>query len=251
MKYLFFSLMALSMFVLNSCKIDGEEEITIRENGSAHLAMRYEVPAIFLSTEEADDLVAILDKSLGHKDHLKLITNRIDSVKGQRIIHLVFEADPEVDFDGLFDEKKEGAGGDEKKKSNQLLRAIVGDINAKVDGLSVGVTRQVNLQPLLDKYIGKRSTSMLGDYEFRYTINLPKAVEQTNAHQVLDGGKTLKWTYLLREMKEKPMLMEVVAPIPLPWWVYAVAGIVGLLALALVYWGVRVLMKSFRQKRIA
>jgi len=243
--------MTLLMLTLNSCKIDGEEEITIREDGSAHLAMRYEVPAIFLSLEEANELVAIFDKSLGHKDHLKLITNRIDSVKGQQIIHLVFETDPEVDFDGLFDEDKEGEGGGEKKKSNQLLRAIVGDVDAKVDGLSVGVTRQVNLQPLLDKYMGKRSTSMLGDYEFRYTINLPKAAEQSNAHQVLDGGKTLKWTYLLREMKEKPMVMEVVAPIPLPWWVYALVGIIGLLALALVYWVVRRVMKKIRQKRIA
>lgn len=247
MKYLFFSLMAMLTLVLTGCKIDGEEEITIHDDGSAHLKMRYEVPGVFLSAQAADQLIATFDNELGHKDHLNLITNRVDYQKGQRIIHLEFEVDAEADLDGLLEVDDGGDDGGGEKKSDQLLEAIVGDLDAKIEGLSVGITRKVNLQPLLDEYMGKKSATMLGDFEFRYILHLPKSAEQNNAHQVMDGGKTLKWTYLLREMKKKPILMTVTAPIPIPWWIYAGVGFAGCLILAFVFWGV----KKFRQKSIA
>ena len=249
MKYLFCFLLALLPMFLSSCKIDGEEEITVREDGSAHLTMRYEVPGMIFSDKAANDLVATLDKELGNKEDVRLITNRVDLEKGQRVIHIEFEVDAGADLDGLLDEPdaSSGADGGGEQKSDKMLRAIVGELNAQIEGLSVGVTRKVNLEPLLDEYIGKRGASMLGDFEFRYTVHLPTAAEQSNAHQVLDGGKTLKWRYFLREMKQKPILMSATVPVPFPWWVYVLAGLVLCLVLSLIFWG----YQKFRQKSVA
>ena len=252
MKYLFFTLIAISTLLLNSCKIDGEEEITINEDGSAHLLMRYEVPAMFLSAEASDELVKSIDDGLGKKEHVELLDNRVELVKSQKIIHIEFKIDAEADLDELYLKNEEGdEGAADKKKSDQLLESLVGDLDAKIQGLSVDMTRRVDLQPLLEKYMGKKSASMLSDYEFRYTIHLPEAAEQSNAHEVSDGGKTLKWTYLLREVKENPIVMDVTAPIPLPWWVYALVGAVVLVAVFVLvgigYW----VSKRFRQKSIA
>ena len=241
MKYVLFSLFAMLMLLLSSCKIDGEEEITIHEDGSSRVAMRYELPGVFLSQETADELVAALDKSLGHHEHINLLTNRVDLVAGQRIIHLVMNVDSEADLSGLRKSLKSGhpESGEGKSKSNKLLNSIVGNVEARTTGLSVELSRQVNLQPLLDEYVGKKSSSLLGDFEFRYILHLPRAAEQNNAHKVTDGGKTLKWTYLLREMKNKPITMNVTAPIPIPWWVYALVTVAGCAVLALIYWLVK------------
>ena len=249
MKYLFCFLLALLPMFLSSCKIDGEEEITVREDGSAHLTMRYEVPGMIFSDKAANDLVATLDKELGNQEDVRLITNRVDLEKGQRVIHIEFEVDAGADLDGLLDEPDASSdtGGGGEQKSDKMLRAIVGELSAQIEGLSVGVTRKVNLEPLLDEYIGKQGASMLGDFEFRYTVHLPMAVEQSNAHQVLDGGKTLKWRYFLREMKQEPIVMAGTVPIPLPWWVYALVGLALCLVLSLIFWG----CKKFRQKSVA
>jgi hypothetical protein len=232
---------------LVSC-IEGDEEITIREDGSAHLKMRYQVPGMIFSAKDSKELVGIIDRELGKKDHLKLLVNRVESRDGQRIVQIELETDPEFDLDGgLFKKEKSSGAVEEDGKSDKLLRALVGDLEAKVDGLSVGVVRKVNLDPLLQEYMGKNSGSMLGDSQFRYTVHLPEAAEQSNAHEVSDGGKTLKWVYWLRESKQKPIMMSVVAPIPLPWWIYGVGG--GVLCFSVI--GGYGVVRKLRKKRVA
>jgi len=241
MKYLFFALSAFVVVLLSSC-IEGEEDIEIRKDGSAHLKMRYQVPGMIFSAKDGRELVEILDKELGNKEHLTLVTNRVDLERGQRIILIEIETDPEIELDGLFEE--ETSGNDEDSKSNKMLHALIGDLEAKVDGLSVGVIRDVDLQPLLDEYVGKNSASMLGDSQFSYTVHLPKAVLDSNADEILDDGKTLKWHYKLSETKKRPIEMCLVAPIPLPWWVFAVGGALILVVFGGVFWVLKKRLKK-------
>ncbi len=121
----------------------------------------------------------------------------------------------------------------------------MGTITVTLDGLKAGLTRDVDLGALLDENLGKNSASILGDSEFRYIVHLPEAAETSNAHTVENDGRTLKWAFKLSECRNKPISLNMVASIPLPWWVYA-AGIVILLLLA---WGIYALVRKLRSLR--
>ena len=114
-----------------------------------------------------------------------------------------------------------------------MLHAIVGSITVKMHGLSAALTREVDLGPLLDEHLGQNGASILGDSEFRYTVHLPEAAESTNAHELTNSGRTLKWFFKLSECKAKPIKLTMVAPVPLPWWLYALICLV----LLLLVWG--------------
>ena len=246
MKVLCLALGAVFLMMLSSC-IEGDEEIVIREDGSSHLKMRYQVPGMIFSAKDAKELVEILERELGHKDHLTLVKNRVDLVRGQRVIQIEIETEPGVEFEGGIGGEASENQKDAESKSNKMLHALVGDILTQRNGLSVEVVRRVNLQPLLDEYVGKNSTSMLGDSQFRYTVHLPKAALESNADEISADGKTLKWCYNLRETDQKPISMRLVAPIPLPWWVYGVGGGVIVVVFSGVYWGVKKNRKKIKK----
>jgi hypothetical protein len=245
MKYVFCSLMAMLLLLLNSC-IDGEEEIFVHADGSASMKVKYQVPGIIFSAEDADELVAIVAEEIGGNDALRLITNRVDTEKGVRVIHIEVETDSVMELDGMFDDVSP-QGGVERSKTDKLWRCLLGTMDVKVEGLSAGITRKVDLEPLLNEYLGAKSASLLGESEFRYAIHLPETVEQSNAHEVTAGGRTLKWRYKLSECKKKPIVMDLQVPISLPWWVKA--GACGLVLLAL--GGGDVFFQKRSKKRIA
>lgn len=245
MKYVFCSLMSMMLLLLNSC-IDGEEEIFVNADGSASMKVKYQVPGMIFSAKDADELVALVGKEVGSHAGLRLVTNRVDSEKGQRIIRIEVETDAVMELDGMFDDVSPEDDA-EQSKTDQLWRCLLGEMEVNVDGLSVGVIRKVDLAPLLNEYLGEKSASLLGESEFRYVIHLPEAVKQSNAHEVTADGRTLKWRYKLRECKKKPIVMDLQVPISLPWWVKA--GACGLVLLTLA--GGYVFFRKRSKKRIA
>ncbi|BDS08735.1 hypothetical protein NT6N_37750 [Oceaniferula spumae] len=224
------------VLLLSSC-IDGDEEIFLHGDGSARLKAVYTVPALIFSDEDAADLIAIIDKEIGEEEKLNLLTNSVERVNGQRVITIEVETGDLVNLEDLLDKHSKSISGDSKSKSDRLLHALLGDFVIERQGLKAGINRKVDLTPLLEQYLGKRGTGMLGESEFRYTIHFPQEVESTNAHEVLNGGKTLKWKYKLAECKEKPIELQMVAAVPIPWWIYAIVGGVVLL-LVLIAWKV-------------
>ena len=230
MKYLFLALIAIMAATLSSC-IDGDEELYIEADGSARVIAKYRIPALLFSDEDATDLKLSLAEEVGKQANLKLITNEIVKIEGYRVIHIEIATDDLMELeDMLIDHGPEAEAN--LSKGDELLHAILGSIDVKLKGLSADFTRDVDLSSMLDKHLGKRSAAILGDSKFSYTIHLPKAVEQSNAHWVENEGRTLKWVYKLSECREKPISIKMVASIPLPWWVYAIgAGITLLIAL--------------------
>jgi len=227
MKQAILTFLSFTLLLLSSC-IDGDEEIFLNADGSARLKAVYTVPTLIFSDEDAAALTAIIAKEVGEEKKLNLITNKVEKVDGRQVITIEVETGDVVDLEELLD-SADSDDGDDESKSEKLLDALVGEFVLKREGLSAGINRKVDLAPLLEKYLGKSGGAMLGDSEFRYTIHFPKAVERSNAHEVLNGGKTLKWKYKLSECKEKPIELDMVAPVPLPWWVYAGVGAVVLL----------------------
>lgn len=238
MKYAILTFLSLILLLLSSC-IDGEEEIFLNEDGSARLKAVYTVPTLIFSDEDAAELSAIIAKEIGDEKKLKLITNKIEKVEGQQVITIEVETGNVVDLEKLMEIHDESDDDEGKSKSDKMLHALMGKFAIERKGLSAGINRKVDLGPLLEQYLGKRGTSMLGDSEFRYTIHFPKAVERSNAHEVLDDGRTLKWKYKLSECKEKPIELDMVAPVPLPWWVYAFVGLLVVSLIWLIAWRIR------------
>jgi len=231
MKYAFFSLLAIVLTLLNSC-IDGEEEVFIKADGSARVKAVYRVPGMIFSAEDAEELRTNITEEVGKEKHLKLLTNTVEKENGTRVITVELEIDNMMELEGALAVHTPGV---KPSKADKMLHAIMGNITVTLRGLSADLTREVDLASLLEGQLGRSGAAMLGESEFRYTVHLPEAVEESNAHTVENGGLTLKWRYRLSECLQKPIVLHMVAPIPLPWWIYAV-GIVVLLLLALGVW---------------
>lgn len=238
MKCLHSIFLAFLCVLLSSC-IDGEEEVFIEANGSARVKAVYRVPGMIFSAEDAEALRVSIEQEVGREKNLRLITNQVEKQKGNRVIILEIETDDVTGLEGRLAEHDPGVV---PSKADKILHAIVGRIAVNMEGLSVNLTRKVDLRPLLEEYIGSGSASMLGDSEFRYTVHLPEVAEKSNAHEVSNGGRTLKWSHKLVECSSKPITLSMTTPMPLPWWLYMVAA---LLLLVLV-WGVYVMIRKLR-----
>lgn len=225
-----FLVLTIFCLLLHAC-IEGDEEVFIYADGSARVKATYRVPSAVLSRKEADEFTQLLEQEVGENKNLRLVTNRVDREQGQRVIRIEIETDDVSQLEGItVDHSSE----EERSKSDKILHALLGSIDVQVHGLTASLERRVELKPLFDEYLGKNAAVMLSDAEFRYVVYLPKGAQHSNAHEVSDDGRILRWRYDLSELKGKPISMEMTAPIPLPWWVYAVGVALGLLLL----WGV-------------
>lgn len=222
-------LIGLSCLLLHSC-IEGDEDIWIDADGSARVKAVYRVPGVLFSASDAEELKTNIAEEVENEKHLKLITNRVEKINGHRVITIEIETDDALALEGALAEHHPGVT---PSKADKMLHAIMGRITIQQDGLSAEINREVDLSPLLDEHLGKKSAAMLGDSEFRYTVHFPDAVESSNAHVVENGGRTLKWAYKLRECANKPIVLNVVAKASLPWWVYGA----GVIVVAVLCWG--------------
>lgn len=238
MKCLHSIFLALLCVILNSC-IDGEEEVFIEADGSARVKAVYRVPGMLFSAEDAEALRVSIEQEFGREKTLRLVTNQVENQKGKRVVILEIETDDVTAMEGRLAEHDPGVV---PSKADKILHAIVGRIAVNMEGLSVNLTRKVDLRPLLEEYLGSGSASMLGDSEFRYTVHLPEVAEKSNAHEVSNGGRTLKWSHKLVECGRKPITLSMTSPMPLPWWLYVVAA----LLLLVMVWGAYVWIRKLR-----
>lgn len=234
MRFIGLAVLTFCCLLCQSC-IEGDEEIFLNADGSARLRAVYTLPALLFTDQDAAEMQAKIAKEIGEEDKIKLLENTVRRVDGRQVITIEVETGDMVKLEDIIDDlAKTGSGADEEKdsKSEQALDALLGEFAFRREGLDAGINRKVDLTPLLEKYLGQKGPAMLGDSEFRYTIHFPKAVKSSNAHEVLDGGKTLRWRYKLSECADRPIELDMVAPLPLPWWIYAAAGAVAVALLA-------------------
>ena len=224
--------------VLVSC-IEGDEEIFVNADGSGKVKLVYKVPALLLDEQASVALTESVNQNVGGDKNLRLITNRVDQSDGQKLIVIEIEAD---DVMKLNLPEADTCNGDytESQSINildkiNILDAIIGKVGVKLQGLQTHIQRDVNLMPLLKERFGEGALSGLGAAEFKYALHLPVPAQSTNAHEVENNGKTLKWTYRLSEMKEKPIQLLVTSRVPIPWWIYAAGGAVILLIILMIF----------------
>ena len=243
MKYLLNALLCAALLLLSSC-IDGDEEIFLRADGGARVLAIYRVPTLLLSVQDAEDLRSSIENEVGSAKNLKLLTNKVEKHQGNRVITFEIETDDVMALEGVLAEHDPAL---QMSKGDKILHAIIGRMVVNIEGFSVKLIREVQLEPLLDEYLGSNGASMLGDSTFRYTVHLPDAVESSNAHEVFNEGRTLKWTHKLIDSSTSPIIMTLTAPIPIPGWMFVLAA----LFLAAIIWSWYVLMARSRAQKYA
>jgi hypothetical protein len=221
---LILSLLCLSVFIFTSC-VEGEEEIWIHENGSGRILAHYELPGR-------------IKNSLGNPENtiraLKIIDEKEDGIEIQQITYgekngkIVFHL--EVTFEDILDlfelvERNEQTFIEEAGSDSAQIDSIVGVIDVKLEDLTPMLKRTVNLGSLFPPIV-KNRPGMLGPSNFKYTIHLPAKVKDSNAHSISDDGKTVTWTFLLKNHFNQPMLMTVTTELPIPWWAWAALAVI-------------------------
>lgn len=231
-------MLALGTVLLGGC-LDGQEEMFIGKDGTARVRAVYRVPAAIFSAGDAEQLRKTIAEEIGDHEHLELITNTAGEENGERVITLEIKTD---DVMALENALPRHAPGEKISRADRIWHTLVGKVSVGMEGLSVSMSRDVNLGPVLEKHLGKNGAALMGDAEFRYVIHLPEAAQTSNAHEIVNDGRTLRWTYRLRECGSKPIELRFVAPVPVPWWAYALIA----LLFVVIAWGVRAVVVRLR-----
>ena len=151
-------LMGLSILCccIQAC-IEGDEDVWIEADGSAKIRATYRVPAMLLSAKDAEEFKQSVESGIGENPNLRLITNRVDQEKGQRIIRLEIETDNIAELKSLgVDEGSDVA----QTKSGKMLNAILGTIHiyptlAEANKYAAGVWKKSNSPEGLLKWVEK------------------------------------------------------------------------------------------------
>lgn len=225
--------------LLSSC-IDGQEEITVREDGSGSAQISYNIPLRAMSKEDSALLEGYLKEVAGKHDSITL-TNFSCKPSGFGMQRM----DARVEFTSIqevakiYEEEVCGPKVPSKDPAIQSLLtkvcALMGKYTLSLDGLDISIKREVNLQPLFEGQV--TNPKVFGESEFRYILHLPKAVDSTNATELSDDRKTLQWTIKLRDYYDKPIIMQ--SAISLPWWIYLCFALICVILLLLGVWIIR------------
>lgn len=217
-------LLTLSLFILNSC-IEGEEEIWINQDASGRLVAHYSIPPLALSKlGKPEDYINAIKTIDEREDGIEVQVITFEIVNFKAVFHL------EATFENAMDlleiaERSESVFVEEANADPHQLDSLSGDIELGMEALSPTFSRSVSLASLLPAEL-QNSPQMLGKSNFKYTIHLPVAVEETNAHEISEDKKTVSWTFLLKNFATDPMVMSVKTKLPIPWWIIAILAAV-------------------------
>jgi len=234
------ALLALPLFLATSC-IEGEEEIWINLDASGHLVARYEFPALALGkVGDPHEIVDALNLIAAKEEGIAITKCTFAKEGSKAIFRLEGNFDNVLELFEIADRNEElfirETGADPDK-----IASVAGAINFRLEGLRPTFDREVSPSEIFPEFMAK-SPGMLGPSSFKYTIHLPAKVHQTNAHTISEDGKTVSWSFLLKDHFDKPMAMALNTKIPVPWWAWLILVFFSLLVFWLVW---RFLIRRF------
>lgn len=224
--------------LLVSC-IDGDEEVWIEKDGSGRIAATYQMPVDFM--EElggGDQVVSRIKKAVAEEPaiRLKSITHRVEA--GRSVVHFSGEFD---DFRVLATFPERHLANKEHPDQSTPEQVLLGDIDIALKGLVLSFDREVALAPLLPERV-RNNPGLLGQSTFRYTLHLPVGSSDNDADEVTNRGRTLRWSFPLRNYTDRPMTYYAECVLPLPWWIWLTLSLIIVLFLLLIVWAVRYTM---------
>ncbi len=235
------------VLTISGCKIDGEDETEIHADGTVTMRVNYQFPELGLSLAEGKALVEYIQGIGARHESVSLGELSCERV-GKKAVRLIAEIhisdamqlreimESELEMLDLLIEQR-GQGSKELLNAQLLMKvkASIGEISIGVVGLKIEYKRTINLGDSLKRQLPFLRPAMLGKYQFRYSLTTPSPATKHNATKTSNNGKTLTWVMPLKDYFDEPFIMQATLPIPIPWWVWLLAGL-AILLLLLILW---------------
>ena len=93
-------MLALLTALLSSC-IEGDEEIFLNADGSARMKVMYSLPALLLSSSDAESLKKNIQDGLGNDDRIELLRNTVEKIDGKQVITIEVATANVLELEGL------------------------------------------------------------------------------------------------------------------------------------------------------
>lgn len=239
--------------LLSSCKIDGEEQIEIHADGAVTMRVNYQFPELGFSLADGKDLVSYL-QGLEERHEIISIQELSCERAGNATVRFVAEIhiNDAIKLREIMPRELELLEKEELLDPRFLakLKALFGSISIEVEGLNIKFNRKIELEGLIREEMPHLNPDLLGDYQFRYSITSPSASAKNNATTISNNGKTLTWVMPLKQYLDKPFIMQANVPIPIPWWVWLLVGLVVLLVLV-ISWKIFAFMRRKSRRMMA
>ncbi len=205
-------IISCSLLLLNACKIDGEEEITLRSDGSGDIRVHFILPYKAFSKEEATQVHHLLEEISTRHDGISILENTScpygDYCQALKL-HINFESALDLERiilseKSYFEKNTELSATDEK--SLDLISALLGTIDEGIQPWGIDYQRELDLSPLFKGQIN--NGAILGDAEFRYILNTPLSPDSHNAGMLDASSGKLVWKVPLKTYFNKPFVLQ-------------------------------------------
>lgn len=214
MKNAFFHLLIVTfcLVFLTGCKIDGEEEVTILDDGSGDIRIHFILPYKAFSKTDATEVHSLLEQISARHTGLSLIENEscpygnyCQALK----LHISFVSVLDLERIVLSEKdyfENKGTTSNADEGSLALVRALLGNIDASIQPWGIDYHRQLDLSPLFEGKINNGAA--LGDAEFRYILNTPMNPDSHNADTLDESSGKLVWKIPLKKYFNKPFILQ-------------------------------------------
>jgi|GEM_PF-2094416 len=246
-KLLEVAILLCMVLTISGCKIDGEEETEIHADGTVTMRVNYQFPELGLSLAEGKALVAYIQEIGARHESISLGELSCERAGNStaRLIAEIHISDAtqlseivksELERLDLLIEQR-GQGSEELLNAPLLMKvkASIGEISIGLVGLKIEYKRTINLGNSQRSQLPFLNPTMFGKYQFRYSLTTPSPATKHNATITTNNGKTLTWVMPLKDYFDKPFIMQATLPIPIPWWVWLLAGL-AILVILLILW---------------
>jgi len=226
----FWLLLGLLTILLYSSCLDGREEYWINRDGSGSMEARYMLPSVAISSLGGEAAMrAKIEAYFANQPNVKMTHLAINRKSGSVFLEINVAFSRASDFVALLN----GGETDGTNQKPDALDMLLGKMNAERSGLDVALKRNVDIRELFADSPFPLNEKQTKNHNLEYIIHLPVKGKASNAHEVTNDGKTLRWSFPLGQALNEPLHIDLLAPIPIPYWLY---GVVVTIALCLIAW---------------
>lgn len=223
----------LASLLVGAC-LGGREEFWFERDGSGRLLAEYRLPAFAISSMGGEQKLRKTIADFFAKEPGVILEGfSIEKNRAEARLHLSAKFDSVLQLATLLDKSGKEEGASEPSLPDPMVK-LLGEVKVRRAGMNVDFQRIIDPREVFAGGLVTPSAQQMQGYGLEYVMHLPTAVKQSNAHQVLDGGHTLVWSYELAEAMQRPVQTNFVAPIPLPPWCWLVLAAMGILLIWLI-----------------
>ena len=213
-------LLALAVLLISSC-LDGQEEFWFERDGSGRMEVEYQLPVFAVAAMGGEAKLENVVREFFSKQKGIVLDDFVhEKSEAQSVIRIKAHFESVVELVKLFDT----SAGESSGSLPDPMRKLLGNIVIVRDGMSVNFKRSIDPKGIIGSGLLAPSREQMEGHHLHYTMHLPSKATSSNAHEVLDGGRTLVWRYPLAEALDHPVETNFIAPIPIPAWLCILIG---------------------------